>query len=134
MSLASNQARAHDAPLEVERITVFAGYLRKFRVDELPNFFNVLVGDMSLVGPRPDAWNHSIKYAKDIPYYCNRFRVKPGITGLAQVCGGYADTSLAVKRKARFDHFYVHRMIFYLCGILETPHYLRQGCCGLPFR
>jgi len=75
----------------------------------LPNFINVLVGDMSLVGPRPDAWSHSTEYAKKILHYSDRFRVRPGITGLAQVRGGYADSSRAVQRKARFDRFYVRK-------------------------
>lgn len=107
MSVASEEARAHDAQLETHRITPFANYLRKFRIDELPNFFNVLAGEMSVVGPRPDAWEHSIQYSKTIKYYGDRFQVRPGITGLAQVCGGYADTKRAVQRKARFDRFYV---------------------------
>lgn len=109
MSLAAEQARAHDAPLEVDRITVFARYVRRYRFDELPNFFNVLIGDMSLVGPRPDAWSHSIRYSQHVPYYNDRFKVKPGITGLAQIRSGYADTMRAVERKARFDYFYVQK-------------------------
>ena len=109
MSVAPVVARAHDAPLEVERITIFAGYLRKFRIDELPNFLSVLVGDMSLVGPRPDAWDHSTEYAGNVLHYSDRFRVRPGITGLAQVRSGYADTTRAVQRKARYDRFYVRK-------------------------
>jgi lipopolysaccharide/colanic/teichoic acid biosynthesis glycosyltransferase len=109
MSVAPDVARAHNAPLELERITVFASYLRKFRIDELPNFFSVLVGDMSLVGPRPDAWDHSTEYAGSVLHYSDRFRVRPGITGLAQVRSGYADTTRAVERKARYDRFYVRK-------------------------
>jgi len=109
MSVDAAQVRAHDAPLEVERITFFAGYIRRFRIDELPNFFSVLIGDMSLVGPRPDAWDHSAQYAQDVLHYSDRFRVRPGITGLAQVRGGYADTTRAVERKARLDRFYVRK-------------------------
>jgi len=109
MNLSPVQARAHDAPLEADRITAFGGWLRKFRIDELPNFFNVLSGDMSLIGPRPDAWGHSTEYAKKILHYSDRFRVRPGITGLAQVRGGYADSRRAVQRKARFDSFYVRK-------------------------
>lgn len=107
MSVAPNSAREYDAMLETDRITPFAHYLRKFRIDELPNFFNVLAGHMSIVGPRPDAWEHSMRYAKLVKHYESRFKVRPGITGLAQVRNGYAETMRAVERKARFDHFYV---------------------------
>jgi lipopolysaccharide/colanic/teichoic acid biosynthesis glycosyltransferase len=109
MSVAPVHARAHDAALETERISVFACYLRKLHIDELPNFISVLVGDMSLVGPRPDVWDHSTQYAANVLHYSDRFRVRPGITGLAQVRAGYADTTRAVKRKARLDRFYVQK-------------------------
>ncbi len=109
MSVAPEAARAHDALVEEHRITPFARLLRKFRIDELPNFYNVLVGDMSLVGPRPDAWDHSTHFVSNIVHYKHRFRVRPGITGLAQVYAGYADTVSATYRKARFDHFYVRK-------------------------
>ena len=109
MAVSPVSARAHDAPLEEDRITPFGKFLRKYRIDELPNFFNVLIGDMSLVGPRPDAWDHSRHYASDVSYYCDRFRVRPGITGLAQVSLGYADTQNVVRRKARLDRFYVRK-------------------------
>lgn len=107
MSVASGDKRSHDDPVETHRITPFAHALRKFRIDELPNFLNVLGGSMSLVGPRPDVWDYSTHYVRDIMYYNNRFQVRPGITGLAQIRGGYADSVTAIKRKARFDWFYV---------------------------
>ncbi|MEM6889908.1 MAG: sugar transferase [Pseudomonadota bacterium] len=120
MSKTSESARAHDAALEKHRITPFAGLLRKYRVDELPNFFNVLIGQMSLVGPRPDVWDHSTQYVHNIARYGDRFRVRPGITGLAQVASGYADTINAVRRKARLDHLYVKKsrikMDLYIIG------------------
>jgi len=109
MEVTETQVRGHDAPLEEDRIPAFARYLRQSRIDELPNLLNVLIGDMSLVGPRPDAWEHSAHYVLTIAYYNDRFRVRPGITGLAQVRGGYADTTRAVERKARFDRFYVKK-------------------------
>lgn len=109
MSVAPFHARAHNASLERERISVFACYLRKLHIDELPNFFSVLVGDMSLVGPRPDVWDHSTQFAANVLHYRDRFRVRPGITGLAQVRGGYAETTRAVQRKARLDRFYVRK-------------------------
>ncbi|MGR3291348.1 MAG: sugar transferase [Paracoccaceae bacterium] len=107
MSVSSRNVRAHDDPLEDERITKIGKYLRRTRIDEWPNFFNVLKGEMSIVGPRPDAWEHAIQDIQDIPHYRDRFRILPGITGLAQVRGGYADNPRATKRKARFDRFYL---------------------------
>jgi lipopolysaccharide/colanic/teichoic acid biosynthesis glycosyltransferase len=109
MSESEIETRAHDAPLEEDRISTFAKYLRTFRIDELPNFFNVFFGHMSLVGPRPDAWDHSRQYASDVSFYPDRFRVRPGITGLAQISVGYADCPDAIRRKARYDRFFVKK-------------------------
>ncbi len=95
------------APLERSRITPFAQVLRNFRIDELPNFINVLRGEMSVIGPRPDAWEHARFFCATMPLYSARFRAQPGITGLAQVRGGYADCVDATRRKARFDYLYV---------------------------
>lgn len=120
MSISPVAARAHDAPIEADRITPFAHYLRKFRIDELPNFINVLLGHMSVIGPRPDAWDHATQYSAQIRNYSERFQVRPGITGLAQIRGGYADDLRAVERKARYDYFYVKssgiRMELYIIG------------------
>lgn len=99
---------AHD-PVEDDRITPLGRILRRLRIDELPNFVNVLRGEMSLVGPRPDAWEHASRYIDTVPYYHDRFRVRPGITGLAQIRSGYADNWRAVERKARLDRHYVRR-------------------------
>lgn len=105
--LTTADVRAADAPLEHHRITPLGRWLRKTRIDELPNFVNVWRGEMSVIGPRPDAWEHATIYSATVRDYAQRFRVRPGITGLAQVRGGYADTLRAVERKARFDRFYV---------------------------
>lgn len=99
--------RAHDAPVEEDRITPLGAVLRRYRIDELPNFLNVLRGEMSLVGPRPDAWEHAIEFNDTIPRYRERFRVRPGITGFAQVRVGYAESLDIVRRKARYDQLYV---------------------------
>lgn len=102
-------ARAHDEGLEDERITRLGRVLRQSRLDELPNFINVLLGEMSMIGPRPDMVDHALAYSVTVPRYRDRFRVKPGITGLAQVRHGYVDTIGAVVRKARNDHIYIER-------------------------
>jgi lipopolysaccharide/colanic/teichoic acid biosynthesis glycosyltransferase len=109
MSPAPAKGRHPDAPVERRRITPLGFFLRRSRLDELPNIFNIISGDMTLVGPRPDIWEHAEDYSKTIPYYRDRVRVKPGITGLAQVRLGYADNRNAVKRKARYDRLYVRR-------------------------
>ena len=82
---ARTEARSPNDPLEVSRITELGHFLRKTRLDELPNFWSVLKGDMSLVGPRPDANNHADHFANCVEGYKERMRVRPGITGLAQV-------------------------------------------------
>ncbi|MEL6168588.1 MAG: sugar transferase [Pseudomonadota bacterium] len=99
--------RRFDSPVEADRITALGAGLRRSRIDELPNFLNVLRGEMSLVGPRPDMFEHAETYCRLVPRYAERLRVRPGITGLAQVRGGYADTLEAVRRKARLDLVYV---------------------------
>lgn len=100
-------ARHVDAPLERDRVTPLGRLLRRSRLDELPNLFNVLRGDMSIIGPRPDAWDHAVVHIRTIPYYHQRFAVRPGITGLAQVRAGYAEDLPSVCRKARLDAIYV---------------------------
>ena len=94
------------------RITRFGGFLRKTRLDEIPQFLDVLRGDMSLVGPRPERHHFVELLAKEIPLYKRRLSVKPGITGWAQIKQGY-DTSIDdVKSKIRFDLFYIENMSF----------------------
>ncbi len=107
MKMTETKVRGHDEPLEENRIRTFARFLRRSRIDELPNVLSILIGDMSLVGPRPDVWTHSTYYINTIAFYSERFQVRPGITGLAQVRGGYADTTRSIERKARLDYHYV---------------------------
>jgi exopolysaccharide biosynthesis polyprenyl glycosylphosphotransferase len=92
------------------RYTAVGRWLRKTRLDEVPQFFNVLRGDMSLVGPRPERPFFVEKLAREIPLYSRRHRVKPGITGWAQVKWKY-DTSLEdVQQKVKYDLFYIENM------------------------
>lgn len=85
----------HDA-----RKTKFGAFMRKCSLDELPQFFNVLTGDMSLVGPRPEIPYHVERFKEDVPLYMVKHQVRPGITGWAQVNGLRGDTSI----KARVEH------------------------------
>lgn len=92
-----------------KRITKIGRFLRKTSIDELPQFFNVLFGDMSVVGPRPHMVSHTNMYAQRIDKFMVRHFVKPGITGLAQVSGyrGEVETEEDIKGRVRNDIFYI---------------------------
>lgn len=92
------------------RITPIGKFFRKTRIDELPQFFNVLRGDMSIVGPRPERAYFIGKIEKDIPEFQLRLRTKPGITGLAQVELGYTNTDEGLREKLKFDLEYIQRL------------------------
>lgn len=91
------------------RITPAGRILRSYRIDELPQLINILRGEMSFVGPRPERGFFVESYVEDIPGYRERFRVKPGVTGLAQVSGGYATTP---ERKLKYDLIYMFHQNF----------------------
>ena len=94
------------------RVTSVGRFLRKTRLDEIPQFMDVLRGDMSLVGPRPERPHFVAQLAQEIPLYKRRLSVKPGITGWAQIKQGY-DTSLDdVRSKVKYDLFYIENMSF----------------------
>lgn len=109
MREAHGPARGPDDPLEHDRITALGRLLRRTRLDEMPQVINILRGEMSLIGPRPDYWNHAVAYVERVPGYRERHRVKPGITGLAQVSLGYAEGVEATYRKVRYDLDYLDR-------------------------
>ena len=106
------------------RLTKIGGFLRSSSLDELPQFFNVLQGRMSIVGPRPHAVAHNELYRKQIKGYMLRHKVKPGITGWAQVNGLRGETETLDKMKARieFDLEYLRRwsLMFDLWIIFQT--------------
>ena len=87
------------------RKTKFGSFIRKFSIDELPQFFNVLKGDMSLIGPRPELPHFVDNFKNKIPLYMVKHQVKPGITGWAQVNGFRGDTS--IKKRIEYDIYYI---------------------------
>jgi putative colanic acid biosynthesis UDP-glucose lipid carrier transferase len=106
-----NQASKNDA-----RVTKVGKFLRKTSLDELPQFFNVLGGSMSVVGPRPHMIKHTEEYSQVVDKYMVRHFVKPGITGLSQVMGYRGETRnlYLMKMRVRMDRFYIDNWSFYL--------------------
>ena len=96
------------------RITWLGRWLRKFRIDEIPQLWNVLRGDMSLVGPRPERAVFVKKLSEKIPFYSERLLVAPGVTGWAQVMHPYAASIEESRRKLQFDLYYIEHMSFLL--------------------
>jgi exopolysaccharide biosynthesis polyprenyl glycosylphosphotransferase len=92
------------------RVTRVGKILRKLHLDEIPQFVNVLKGDMSLIGPRPERPVFVEKLSKEIPLYRRRLKVKPGITGWAQVKYKYDESIEDVKKKLQYDLFYIENM------------------------
>jgi putative colanic acid biosynthesis UDP-glucose lipid carrier transferase len=115
MKVNGDAHRIH-ATVNDTRITKVGVFLRKSSLDELPQFFNVLLGDMSVVGPRPHMNIHTEKYLKEIENYIIRNSVKPGITGLAQVSGyrGEIKKKSDIENRVRLDIFYIENWSFIL--------------------
>ena len=107
------------------RITRLGRFLRRWNIDELPQLFNVLAGSMSIVGPRPHALMHNDQYQQTIARYAHRHRVKPGITGWAQVNGwrGETDTIEKLQNRVAHDLYYIENwsLLFDLYIVLVTP-------------
>jgi sugar transferase (PEP-CTERM system associated) len=114
-----------------QRVTRVGAVIRKYRIDELPQIFNVLRGDMSFVGPRPERPSFVEELSRQIPYYRERHFVKPGITGWAQLCYRYGSSMEDSMEKLQYDLYYLkHRSLtFDLMILLQTAEVvlLRQG-------
>lgn len=113
-----------------DRITRVGRFLRKTRMDELPQMLNVLLGDMSLIGPRPEACSLSEWYEAELPFYSYRHIVRPGITGWAQVNQGHVTDVSDVLAKLRFDFYYIKNISLWL-DVLIALKTLRVIATGL---
>jgi len=96
------------------RITRSGRFMRKTRLDEIPQLINILVGDMSFIGPRPERPFFVDKYTRLIPFYKNRLKVKPGVTGIAQIKVGYDETIDDVMEKVKWDLHYIENKSIFL--------------------
>lgn len=113
--LPAKPGEAHRAAVKGDaRITRVGGFLRRFRIDELPQLWNVLRGEMSLIGPRPEAVPFHDEYVGEMPMWAYRNLVRPGITGWAQVCAPPSANADEARRKLTYDLFYVKRMSLFL--------------------
>jgi exopolysaccharide biosynthesis polyprenyl glycosylphosphotransferase len=104
---------------EDPRITRIGRFMRKYRLDELPQMINVLLGDMSFVGPRPERPEFVALLAKEIPFYALRLSVKPGITGWAQVMFRYGATVEDAAEKLQYDLYYIKHMSIALDSLIS---------------
>lgn len=104
MTVTENKDIVTQATKNDARITKFGAFLRRTSLDELPQFINVLKGDMSVIGPRPHAVSHNEEYRKMVDFYMLRHKVKPGITGWAQVNGWRGETETLEKMKMRIEY------------------------------
>lgn len=111
------------------RITPVGAFIRKVRLDELPQIFNVIRGDMSFVGPRPERPEFVTELSEQIPYFAERHRVKPGITGWAQVCYPYGASEKDSLEKLQYDLYYIKNYTLFLdfVIILQTANEVIWG-------
>lgn len=94
------------------RVTRVGKFIRKFRIDELPQLWNVVKGDMSIIGPRPEQESFVSEFNKTIPNYSLRHMVRPGITGLAQTEQGYVADADGTVTKLKYDLYYIKNLSF----------------------
>lgn len=118
MRVAGDDAPAQFAQRGDPRVTRIGHVLRRFRLDELPQLWNVLRGDMSLIGPRPEQTSFVQQFVRKFPQYHYRHMVRPGLSGWAQVHHGYAASEEATSVKLQFDLYYVKHLSFSLDAVI----------------
>lgn len=129
---AESDGRAQWASAQDSRVTRVGRVIRKVRVDELPQVLNVLRGDMSFVGPRPERPEFVSQFGESVPYYDERHCAKPGITGWAQLCYPYGASEKDAIEKLQYDLYYVknHTLLFDLMILLQTVEVVLFGKGG----
>ena len=117
------------AAAQDDRVTRVGQIIRRLRIDELPQLFNVLTGDMSLVGPRPERPFFVEQLTTEIPYYAVRHSIKPGVTGWAQVRYQYGSTIEDAQEKLQYDLYYVknHSLFLDFVILFETVGVVLTG-------
>ena len=126
---AEKSGKAQWATKNDSRITKVGNFIRKVRIDELPQIYNVLRGDMSFVGPRPERPEFVVMLSEKIPYYSERHNVKPGITGWAQLLYPYGSSEQDALEKLQFDLYYVknHSIFLDFLILLQTAEVVLFG-------
>ena len=114
MTSGSEHERSQFTTENDKRITRVGALIRRFRLDEIPQIFNILKGEMSLIGPRPEQPEFVRKFGEKIPFYDYRHTVKPGITGWAQVSLGYVADEESTWNKLEYDLYYIKHQSFWL--------------------
>lgn len=124
-----DQNRPTFASENTHRITRAGRLARRWRVDEIPQFWNILIGDMTLIGPRPEQAGFVAEFESEIPFYGLRHRMRPGLTGWAQVNQGYAEGHDETRVKLAYDLFYVKNSSPWLDAliILKTLYFIIRG-------
>jgi putative colanic acid biosynthesis UDP-glucose lipid carrier transferase len=130
-SMRVNKTTEKEASKNDPRVTKVGRFMRKTSIDELPQFINVLKGDMSVVGPRPHLWSQNKEYGNKVKKYMMRHYVKPGITGLAQVSGFRGEITIErdMINRIKFDVFYIENwsLILDLKIIFQTVINIFKG-------
>ncbi|MEZ5591598.1 MAG: TIGR03013 family PEP-CTERM/XrtA system glycosyltransferase [Gammaproteobacteria bacterium] len=126
---AEKNGKAQWASKDDPRVTTVGRVLRKYRIDELPQLINVTRGEMSFVGPRPERPEFVEGFGEKIPFYQLRHRIKPGITGWAQICYPYGDSEKDAREKLQYDLFYIknYSLLLDMNILLQTAHTVLWG-------
>jgi lipopolysaccharide/colanic/teichoic acid biosynthesis glycosyltransferase len=112
-----------------DRVTKVGRFIRSTRLDELPQIYNILKGDMSFIGPRPERPEFVADLVKQVPYYDERHRVKPGLMGWAQLCYPYGASIDDAAQKLRYDLYYIknHSILLDLMIVVQTVEVVLVG-------